>query len=41
METLGNEAMDDDELKITMERLDTNGDGKVGFEEFYAWYTEM
>ena len=37
MKELANE-LDDDEHKLVMSKLDTSGDGKVGFDEFCKWW---
>lgn len=34
------EDMDGDEIRSAMDRLDVNGDGKVKFDEFVAWWAE-
>ena len=33
--------MTDDEFDVAFRKVDTNGSGKIEFDEFFAWYTEQ
>ena len=33
--------MTDDEFDKAFDKVDTNGSGKIEFDEFFAWYTEQ